>query len=81
MAKCNRIFVNEVMFYQKMEERRLTMTGFARALGISRSTLYQKVKGISYFRMDESAIISRELKLNEEESYFIFVRGYFQEVV
>ncbi|MBQ2119600.1 MAG: helix-turn-helix transcriptional regulator, partial [Peptococcaceae bacterium] len=67
--------------YQKMEERRLTMTGLARALGISRSTLYQKVKGISYFRMDESAIISRELKLNEEESYFIFVRGYFQEVV
>ena len=81
MSKCTRNFVNEVLFYQKMEERRLTMTGLARALGISRSTLYQKVKGISYFRMDESAIISRELKLNEEESYFIFVRGYFQEVV
>ena len=81
MSKRTRNFVNEVLFYQKMEERRLTMTGLARALGISRSTLYQKVKGISYFRMDESAIISRELKLNEEESYFIFVRGYFQEVV
>ena len=81
MSKRTRNFVNEVLFYQKMEERRLTMTGLARALGISRSTLYQKVKGISYFRMDESAIISRELRLNEEESYFIFVRGYFQEVV
>ena len=81
MAKCNRIFVNEVMFYQKMEERRVRMTCISRGPGIPRSTLYQKVKGISYFRMDESAIISRELKLNEEESYFIFVRGYFQEVV
>ena len=81
MAKFNRIFVNEVMFYQKMEERRLTMTSLARVLGISRSTLYAKVNGESYFRMDESAVLSREFQLNEEESYRMFVRGYFQEVV
>ncbi len=80
MAKCTRFFVNEALFYQKMEEKKLTMAGLSRVLGISRSTLYEKVKGKSYFRMDETAIISREMDLSKPESYLMFISGYFQEV-
>ena len=80
MSKRTRNFVNEVLFYQKMEERRLTMTSLARVLGISRSTLYAKVNGESYFRMDESAFIAKQMKLDKIQSYQIFVSGYFEEL-
>ena len=80
MPKCTRNFVNEALFYQKMEEANLTMAGLARGLGISRSALYNKVNGKSCFRMDESAFIAKQMNLDKVQSYQIFVSGYFEEL-
>ena len=80
MSKCTRNFVNEALFYQKMEEAYLTMAGLARGLGISRSALYNKVNGKSCFRMDESAFIAKQMNLDKVQSYQIFVSGYFEEL-
>ncbi len=80
MSKCTRNFVNEALFYQKMEEANLTMAGLARGLGISRSALYNKVNGKSCFRMDESAFIAKQMNLDKVQSYQIFVSGYFEEL-
>lgn len=80
MSKCTRNFVNEVLFYQKMEEANLTIAELSRDLGISRSALYNKISGKSCFRMDESAFIAKQMKLDKIQSYQIFVSGYFEEL-
>ena len=50
----------------------LTMSKLANIIGISRTALYRKIKGVSEFSQSEISLISNTLKLNSDKMISIF---------
>ena len=63
---------NEKQFKKKLIDCDLTLKEIATAIGISETTLYRKIKGVTDFSRNEMSIIKSTLKLNITEFEQIF---------
>ena len=63
---------NEKQFKKKLIDSDLTLKEIAQAVGISETTLYRKIRGITDFSRNEMSIIKSKLNLDTEEFEQIF---------
>lgn len=63
---------DEKQFKKKLIDCDLTLKEIATAIGISETTLYRKIKGVTDFSRNEMSIIKSTLKLNITEFEQIF---------
>lgn len=64
---------DEKQFKKKLIDCDLTLKEIATAIGISETTLYRKIKGVTDFSRNEMSIIKSTLKLNITEFEQIFL--------
>ncbi len=67
------------LFYAKMRELDTNVVSLAETIGISTAAMYRKLKGESRFKLDEIKRLKEVMKLNEVETYQIFIAGYLTE--
>lgn len=63
---------NEKQFKKKLIDSDLTLKEIAQAIGISETTLYRKIRGITDFSRNEMSIIKSTLNLDTDEFEQIF---------
>ncbi len=59
----------------KMRERKVDCKGIAKILGITNGSAYNKFEGTRPFSLKEAELISRSLRLRDEDAGRIFLRS------
>ena len=67
---------NLTLLWKVIRQNNLSEYKLARMTGISRSTLFRKLRGIGEFTMEEIHRLSFVLQLKPEEGEEIFINGY-----